>query len=59
MRQTSVVSKSGYKDSKYPIATALVVKYKETTKPYWLKDDIIATTEKVAQRISNFIFGNA
>jgi len=56
--QTSVDKKSGYKDSKYAIATALDDKYKETTKPYWLKEDIITTTEKIAQRITSFIFGS-
>lgn len=55
--QESVASKSGYKDSRYAIAMALVEKYKETTKPYWLKEDIISTTEKIVERIAMYVFG--
>lgn len=54
--QTSVTDKSGYKDSQYAIAIALVETYKETTKPYWRKEDIVTTTEKIANRISDYIF---
>jgi hypothetical protein len=54
--QTSVTDKCGYKDSNYAIATALVENYKETTKPYWLKDDIETITEKISKRIANYIF---
>jgi hypothetical protein len=50
--QSSIKSKSGYKDSRYSIAMALT-KYPKTT---WDKDDIVAATEKAAQRIVGFIF---
>jgi hypothetical protein len=55
--ETSVTDRNGYKDSQYAIATALVEKYKESAKPYWQKDDIIATTEKIAERIAKYVFG--
>jgi hypothetical protein len=54
--QTSISDKSGYKDSKYAVASALVEKYNEVSKPYWLKDDIENATVEVAGRITNFIF---
>jgi hypothetical protein len=54
--QTSVKDKSGYKNSKYVVATSLVEKYSNKEKPYWKKDDIINTTNKIARRISKFIF---
>ncbi|MCL2083346.1 MAG: HNH endonuclease family protein [Oscillospiraceae bacterium] len=54
--QTSVTDKSGYKDSKYAVAAALVEEYKEKMKPYWLKDDISNATNKIAQRILEFVF---
>ena len=54
--QTSVANKSGYENSKYAIPTALVEAYKDTLKPYWLKEDIISVTEKIAKRISRYIF---
>ena len=55
--QTSVIDKSGYKDSHYAIPTALVEDYRETTKPHWLKADIVAVTTKISVRISNYILG--
>ena len=55
--ETSVTDRNGYKDSQYAIATALVEKYKESAKHYWQKDDIIATTEKIAERIAKYVFG--
>lgn len=54
--QTSVTDKRGYKNSRYAIPAALVEAYKNTAKPYWLKSDIIAATDKIAKRISCFIF---
>ena len=54
--QTSVREKSGYKDSQYPVACSLVERYKDASKPYWLKEDIEVTTEEVAERIACFIF---
>ncbi len=56
--QTSVTDKSGYKDSKYAIATALVEKYKGVEKAYWLKEDIECATQKIAKRISEFVFSD-
>jgi hypothetical protein len=54
--QTSVSDKSGYKNSKYAVATALVEKFNETAKPYWLKEDIESATAEVADRIVEFVF---
>lgn len=54
---TKLENKTGYINSSYPIACALVDTYKEVSKPYWTKDDIIATTEKASERIADFIFG--
>jgi len=54
--QTSVANKSGYENSKYAIPTALVEAYKDTLKPYWLKEDIISATEKIVKRVSRYIF---
>ncbi|CAI3937060.1 DNAse/DNA nickase specific for phosphorothioated or glycosylated phage DNA [Commensalibacter communis] len=51
-KQTSIHNKSGYKDSKYPIAQSLINYHKDT----WTKKDIDRATEKVAQRLINFIF---
>lgn len=53
---TNLESKTGYVDSVYPIATALVEKYKDVDKPYWKKEDINIATEKAADRIIAFIF---
>ena len=54
---TTLEKKTGYIDSSYPIACALVDTYKNVPKPYWTKDDIIAATEKASERIADFIFG--
>lgn len=54
---TKLENKTGYIDSSYPIACALVDTYKNVPKPYWTKDDIIAATEKASERIADFIFG--
>ena len=53
---TNLESKTGYVDSVYPIAPALVEKYKDVDKPYWKKEDINTATEKAADRIIAFIF---
>ena len=53
---TKLGNKTGYIDSAYPIASVLVSDYKEVNKPYWKKEDIDAATEKVAERITKFIF---
>lgn len=51
-KQTSVYSKSGYKDSKYAIAIALTSYHKDK----WEKEDIEQATQKAVKRISDFIF---
>lgn len=55
---TKLEEKTGYVDSTYPIAKALVKKYESVNnKPYWTKDDIIDATEKAAERILKYIYG--
>lgn len=54
---TKLSAKTGYVDSAYPIAKALVKKYESTVKPYWNKDDIEKATDKASERIVKFIFG--
>ena len=51
-KQSSVITKSGYKDSKYAIAQALTTYPKDT----WTKDDIETATQKAVKRIVKFIF---
>ncbi len=53
---TKLENKTGYMDSEYPIAAALVSDYKNENKPYWKKADINMATNKAAERIVNFIF---
>lgn len=53
---TSINSKTGYKDSKFPMAIALVKEYQNKKKVHWVKEDIINYTNKAAERISKFIF---
>ena len=55
---TRLKDKTGYIDSKYPIARALVAKYRDTSKPYWKKSDILEATRKASIRIAEFIFRN-
>ncbi len=55
---TKLDSKTGYIDSAYPIACALVSTYKNESKPYWTKDDILTATIETSNRIADFIFGN-
>lgn len=54
---TKLENKTGYIDSKYPLARALVSQYQNTNKPYWKKEDILSATEKASNRIVKFIFG--
>ena len=51
-KHKSIKDKTGYKDSKYKIATALTSYPNEV----WKKDDIEKTTEKIAYRIADFLF---
>ena len=54
---TKLEDKTGYIDSVYPIACALVEKYRNESKPYWKKEDIKFATEKASERILKFVFG--
>lgn len=53
---TSLKDKTGYINSKYPLAQALVNKYQHDSVKFWTKDDISAATEQATQRITKFIF---
>lgn len=53
---TKISDKSGYIDSKYPIAKSLVDKFKDEQKPFWTKNDIDTATKDACTRITNFIF---
>lgn len=48
----SVKKKMGYKDSIYPLAQQMVHYPKDS----WAKEDILTANDKIAERISNFIF---
>lgn len=50
-KQKSIKQKLGYKDSKYNLAHSLA----EFPRDLWTKDDIDATTNKIAERMSDFI----
>ncbi len=54
---TKLSDKTGYIDSSYPIASTLVKKYANDTKPYWCKQDIENATDVASDRIVVFIFG--
>ncbi|MGN0288182.1 MAG: HNH endonuclease family protein [Lachnospiraceae bacterium] len=54
---TKFENKTGYIDSEYPLARALVSQYQSADKPYWKKDDITFATSKASDRIVEFIFG--
>ena len=54
---TKLSDKTGYIDSEYPVATALVKRYENDTKPYWCKQDIENATDVASDRIVSFIFG--
>jgi hypothetical protein len=53
---TTLENKTGYIDSEYPIARALVSRYKSTDKPYWKKDDVVNATCRASDRLVKFIF---
>lgn len=53
---SKITDKSGYIDSKYPIAKLLVEKYKYVEKKFWEKYDIDKATDKACGRIVDFIF---
>ena len=50
--QSSIMDKTGYKDSRYAIAKALTAYHKTT----WGSADIDTATRKAAERIVKFIF---
>ena len=54
---TKLSDKTGYIDSIYPIAGALVRDYNKDAKPYWSKADIENMTSIAGDRIVKFIFG--
>ena len=54
---TKITDRSGYINSKYPIAKSLVEQHKNNSKAYWTKDDIDTATVKAGKRIAKFIFG--
>jgi len=51
-KQTSIETRTGYKDSRFKIALSLSTYHKDD----WQKEDIDAATFKIASRISLFIF---
>lgn len=53
---SSLKDKTGYVDSKCPLASWFVKKYMNINKPYWEKDDIEKATCEAAARIIRFIF---
>lgn len=53
---TTLDDKTGYIDSKYPIAQALVKEFNSKDKAFWTKEDILAATEVASKRITRFIF---
>ena len=52
----SLKDKSGYVDSRYPMARQLVRRYQNEAKAYWTKQDIEEATTKIGERITGFIF---
>lgn len=53
---TSITKGTGYVDSNYPLAKALVEHYQSVAKPTWVKEDINSATEKATARIMDFLF---
>ena len=52
----TIEDRQGYVNSKYPLANALVEKYKDSSEKFWTKDNIIDATNKAADRIVRFIY---
>lgn len=57
--ESSINSKTGYRDSQFLFPSLLVSKYKSMTDPLWTKDDITNRTLEVSKRISEFIFSDS
>lgn len=53
---TKLEQKTGYIDSEFPIAKSLVNQYRNTSKPFWKKEDIQKATEEACYRILKFIY---
>lgn len=53
---TTIEKRTGYINSKYPLAQHLVKQYIDKQKPYWTKNDIDEATQEAGKRIVNFIF---
>ncbi len=53
---TTLENKTGYINSIYPLAQALVAQYRNANKPYWKKYDVADATDKASDRILKFIF---
>lgn len=53
---TTLENKTGYINSKYPLANALVENFAKQNKAFWTKQDIIDATEKASERIVKFVF---
>jgi len=53
-KSSNIEIKIGYNNSKFAIASSLTSYYKDK----WEKEDIYLATNKVAKRITNFIFGD-
>ena len=51
-KQTSVTNRSGYKDSQFSLARSLTTFEKDL----WQRQDIEGATQKIAQRITQFVF---
>ena len=57
MKITRTIKSNGYQESKYPLATYLVEKYKDDLeKECWTKFDIDFGTKQAAENITKFIF---
>lgn len=54
--ETSIEDKSGYKDSKFPTAQYFIAKYEDVDKAIWTFEDVDQRTDKIADRITKFIF---
>lgn len=54
--ETSIEDKSGYKDRKFPTAQYFIAKYEDVDKAIWTFEDVDQRTDKIADRITKFIF---
>ena len=54
--ESSIEDKSGYKDSKFPTAQYFIAKYEDVDKAIWTFEDADQRTDKIADKITKFIF---